>query len=351
MPGPHGDPERILIVRLTAIGDVIHGLPALCALRDAFPKAWISWVVEGGGEQILRGHPALDEVIHAPRRWYHSRRQTLQLRRRLRAARFDVAVDLQCLTKSALVAWLSGAPRRLGVAGRHGRELSRWLNNELTEVQAPHVIEQYLGVLAPLGIRQPAVRFELAESEADKRFADDALWTTGLPRGGFLLINPGAGWDSKLWPAERYGEVAARMLRKHGVRTLVAWSGEAELGLAKTIEQSSAAAAVVAPATSLMQLAALARRAALFLGSDTGPMHLAVAVGSPTISLHGPSRSEWCGAYGPENIRLQAAYDDSPARKRPGASNAAMRAITVDDVCEACDQLITASATNQRRAG
>jgi lipopolysaccharide heptosyltransferase I len=345
------EPKRILIVRLTAIGDVIHGLPALCALRDAFPRAHIGWVVEGAGAQLLEGHPALDEVIRAPRRWYRSWAEIKRLREQLRAGCYDTAVDLQCLTKSALVAYLSGARRRLGVAGKHGREFSRLLNNTRTLVEAPHVIEQYLGILAPLGIVRPEVRFDLPESDDDGRFATKRLLGERLTPGGFVMMNPGAGWTSKMWPAERYGQLAGRLLRSHGVRTLVAWAGDAERDSAETIVASSRSAAILAPPTSLTQLAALQRRAAMFIASDTGPMHLAVAVGTPTISLHGPSRAEWCGAYGPGNRRLQAVYDASPQRKQPGADDQAMRAITVDRAYEACAAMLDVNLGQRLKCG
>ncbi|WP_197527579.1 glycosyltransferase family 9 protein [Posidoniimonas polymericola] len=333
-------PQRILIVRLTAIGDVIHGLPSLCALRNAFPDAHISWVVEGAGAQLLEGHPALDEVIRAPRRWYRSWGETRRLRKTLRQRRFDTAVDLQCLTKSALAAWLSGAPRRLGVAGRNGREFSRALNNVRTLVRARHVIDQYLGILTPLGINNPKVEFRLPESAADAAFADRLLAEGGLESGRFLVMNPGAGWTSKQWPPERYGELAARLRRSHGVPTVVAWAGDQERRLAQTIVDASGAAARLAPDTSLTQLAALERRATLFVGSDTGPMHLAVAVGTPAVSLHGPSRASWCGAYGEHNQRIQVELDEGPQRKRPGADDYAMRAISVDLVAERCDAML-----------
>lgn len=333
-------PERILIVRLTAIGDVIHGLPSLCALRDAYPSAHISWVVEGAGAQLLEGHPALDEVIRAPRRWYRSWAETKRLRSTLRERRFDTAVDLQCLTKSALAAWLSGAPRRLGVAGRHGREASRVLNNVRTLVRARHVIDQYLGILAPLGIDHPRVEFRLPETPEDAAFADRLLADGGLERGRFMVMNPGAGWTSKQWPPERYGQLAARLQQTHGVPTVVAWAGDQERRLAQIIVDTSDAAARLAPDTSLTQLAALERRASLFVGSDTGPMHLAVAVGTPAVSLHGPSRASWCGAYGEGNERIQVEYDESPQRKRPGADDYAMRAISVDLVAERCDAML-----------
>src|SRR4051794_29916160 len=126
-----GRSPRILIVRLSAIGDVIHGIPFVCALRNALPDAFVAWIVEGAMGDVLESHPALDELIRVPRRWWKSPRQIWAMRNRLRSYKFDVAIDLQCLTKSAAAAWFSGAHRRIGKQGNEGRELSRWIHNEL----------------------------------------------------------------------------------------------------------------------------------------------------------------------------------------------------------------------------
>jgi lipopolysaccharide heptosyltransferase I len=342
-------PPRILIVRLTALGDVIHGLPVACALRAALPDAVLGWVVEGRTAELLAGHPALDHVIAVPRRWLKSPRAILDVRRRLRELRFDLTIDLQCLTKSAVAAWLSGARRRIGKAGEHGRELSRWLHNELVAVSGRHVIDHYLEMLKPLGIERPAVEFDLPERVVDARTVDDFLRSANLLRRQFAVLNPGAGWPSKIWPADRYGAVAARLRDERGLRSVAAWGDPAERGLAEAIVAASRGAAILAPPTSIPELAALCRRAAMFVGSDTGPMHLAVAVGTPTISLHGPSLADWCGAYGPGNLRLQSQYEAGSANYRRQATDAAMRAISVDMVTAACDELL--SHRSHRKVG
>lgn len=338
---------RILIVRLSAIGDVIHGVPVLCALREALPEAFLGWVVEGRAGDLLEGHPALDVLVRAPRGWLGSPRDAWRLRRRLRELRFHTAIDLQCLTKSAIAAWLSGARRRIGKAGSDGRELSRWFHNELVPCGGTHVIEHYLNLLRPLGIDSPRVRFDLPESGGDRRMAEEFLRASGLPAGGFALLNPGAGWPSKIWPAERYGELARRLAQSQGLASVAAWGVASELPLAETIVATSGGHACLAPPTSVTQFGALCRRAALFVGSDTGPMHLAVAVGTPTISLHGPSRAEWCGAYGDENVRLQVRYEDGSALQRRQADDSAMRAIDVALVADACDRLLRSRAARQ----
>ena len=338
---------RILIVRLSAIGDVIHGLPALCALREAMPNAFLGWIAEGTAGDVLDGHPALDELIRVPRRYWKSPGEVWKMRRRLRALKFDVAIDLQCLTKSALTAWLSGAPRRIGKSGEHGRELSRFINNELVEAGGTHVIEHYLCMLSTLGIANPAPRFDLPERPVDANYADGFLRECGLAGQRFAVLNPGAGWPSKMWPAERYGELAQHLFRTHGIRSIAAWGIPPEQPLAETIVAASDGHALLAPKTSMLEFGALCRRAALFVGSDTGPMHLSVAVGTPTLSMHGPSRADWCGAYGPTNVRMQIRYEAGSSLERRRADDSAMRAITVPMVSHACDRLLTLHAARK----
>jgi lipopolysaccharide heptosyltransferase I len=340
---------RILIVRLSAIGDVIHGIPTLCALREAFPNAHIGWLVEGRMGDLLEGHPALDALIKVPRRFWKSPRAIWNMSRRLYEHQFDTAIDLQCLTKSAAATWLSGAKRRIGKSGEDGRELSQWLNNELVAAGGTHVIEHYLTMLKPLGIESPAVRFDLRETADDARAADSFLRERGLAGRRFALLNPGAGWPSKKWPTVRYGAIARHLGREHGVPTVALWGVPDEREMAERIVETSARNAHMAPPTTMRELAALCRRASLFVGSDTGPMHLAVAVGTPSISLHGPSRAEWCGAYGAENIRLQARYQDGSATQRRTADDSAMQEISLKMVSDACDTLLTRNTT--RRAG
>ncbi len=341
LPSAH---SRILIVRLSAIGDAIHGLPVLCALRRALPEAFIGWVAEGAAGQILEGHGALNALIRVPRRFWKSPGEIIRMTRQLRKLKFDTTIDLQCLTKSAITAWLSGAARRIGLAGEDGRELSRWFNNELVEAHGTHVIEHYLSLLRPLGIESPKIEFNLPERVADAEFVDRFLQENGLAGRRFAVLNPGAGWPSKIWPAERYGELARHLYQAHGVASVAVWGLPSEIPLAETIVATSGGHAQLAPPTTMLQLAALSRRAALFVGSDTGPMHLAVAVGTPTISMHGPSRGDWCGAYGPQNIRLQIRYEDGSSLERRQANDLAMRAITVEMTARACDHLLRLNA-------
>jgi lipopolysaccharide heptosyltransferase I len=331
---------RILIVRLSAIGDTILTMPVLNALRAALPKAMLAWVVEERASSLLEGHPALDELITLPRGWLKSPRTVWSLRRRLRAMEFDITIDPQGLTKSALAAWLSGAERRIGFGDEKGRELSQHFNTELVSTTVDHVVDCYLALLKPMGIARPRVEFRIPEQEADAAAARRIILRMGIA-DGYAVINPGAGWASRIWPPERHGAVAGHLGRHQGLPTLVMWAGDHEKAMAERIVASSEGHARLAPPTALRELAAILRRATICVSSDTGPLHLAVAVGTPCVSLHGSTRAERSGPYGPRHIAVQeASLDDPLDPRRKRMSNELMKAITADMVCAACDQLL-----------
>lgn len=330
--------SRILIVRLSAIGDALHGLPVLNALRDALPQAHLAWVVEGRVANLLRGHRALDELITLPRRWLNSPRAILNLRTRLRQSRFDITIDVQGLTKSSIAAWLSGASRRIGFDGKDGREISRWLNNDLVRPTRTHIVDRNLELLTPLGIHNPQVRFDLDLDPADEQVARGIVEARGLER--FALVNPGAGWPSKLWPAQRYAAVVRHLSSAHDLRTLVMWGNDAERTMAEQIVAGSGGCAVMAPPTSLSELAAVARRATVFIGSDTGPLHLASAMGTPCVGLYGPSPLDRNGPYGTKNAGVQRVRLLGSSRERRQAGPESMEAISVADACEACERVL-----------
>jgi heptosyltransferase I len=329
---------RILIVRLSAIGDAIQTMPVACALRERFPDALLAWAVESRAAALLRGHEALDELIELPRGWLKSPAGVWRLRRRLRDLHFDTTIDVQSLSKSAILAWLSGAKRRIGFGNPGGRELSKWFNNDRVDPKATHVVDRYLELLRPLGIQSPTVRFQVPEHDADRAAADRIIAELGIA-GGFAIINPGAGWPSKLWPTDRYAAMARHLETAWRLPTLVVWAGQPEKAMA---EQIAAAAPMVSvsPPTTLPELAAIARRATLFIGSDTGPLHLAAAVGTPCVGLYGPWPAARHGPYGPQHIALQKMFFEGSARARRTAPAIYMQSITTEMVCEACDKLM-----------
>ncbi|MEY4179020.1 MAG: hypothetical protein RLY70_2594 [Planctomycetota bacterium] len=335
---------NVLIVRLSAIGDCLETLPMACALKDRYPRCHITWVVERSAAPLLRGHWAIDDLLELPKGWAKSPKVIWRLRQMLRRRRYEIAFDPQGLSKSAGVAWMAGACRRVGLASPYGRELSLWLNQVLIRPVNEHVVDRQLEMLQTVGVRWPTVRFDVPVCPESTKSV--AAWLE-TPRfvNGFLVINPGATWDSKLWPADRYGEVAATVAARWRLPSVVVWAGPRERQWADEIAACSAGAATVAPPTTLPELAAVVRRASLYVSSDTGPMHLAAAVGTPCVGLFGPTRPENVGPYGADNIAVQAYYQAGTSRQRRAAPNDAMRAITCEMVLEALGRRLERAAT------
>jgi heptosyltransferase-1 len=307
---PLADGARIALVKLSSLGDVVHALPVAATLRAARPDAHLAWIVERREAAVLRGHPDLDEVIVADTRgWRRARRPAAlraaladmgALRRRLRQARFDVAIDLQALIKSGAVAWASGAPLRIGFAAGWGREpLSALFTNRrvVPPPSARHVIEQYLALLAPLGIEAPRLAFRLPSVPAVETRVEEWLATAGLkPQRRLVILNPGAAREAKRWPVAHFTTLARRLAHDAEAHVLVTW-GPGEEPPARAIVEG-AASAVLAPATDLDALLALLRRASVVVAADTGPLHMAAALGTPCVGLYGPTSAVRNGPYG-----------------------------------------------------
>ena len=292
---------RILIVKLGSIGDIVHTLPSLAAIRRALPNAEISWVVERRSAEILRDNPILDRLIEvdtkALRRGLMSGetlRAPRQQLRRLRASAFDLALDFQGLLKSATIARLSGARRIFGFSREGLREPpSRFLLSRTIEVpKETHVITKGLELVrGALGIGVPEraddLEFPLAVNPSHESEALDAAAATG---GSYAILNPGGGWPTKLWSAERFGALADELWLNHGLHSLVA-HGPGEAELAQTVLRASRSNKAQAVNLSLKGFYTLARNARVYIGGDTGPTHLAVAAGTPVVGLFGPT--EW----------------------------------------------------------
>lgn len=328
---------RILICRLSAVGDSILTLPVLCALRARFPGAFLGWVVQEGAASLLRNHKSLDRTIVVKSGWMSSLKEIRCLRRELRALEFDIAIDVQSLTKSAVAAWLSSARQRVGFAPPQGRELAPWFNRTLIKATKTHVVDRYLELLKPLGIENPSVSFEVPEDSVAKAAVDRLLQEAGI-RGPFAVFSPGAGWPSKIWPADRYRPLSEHLHKRYGLKTVVLWSGEQERVWAESIVAGCEQYRIVAPRTTLPELAAFLKRAELFVGPDTGPLHLAVAVGTSSVALFGPTDEAICGPYGTGHIVVRATEVSGISMR--SASDEAIRAITVEAVARACDDML-----------
>ncbi len=336
---------RVLITRLSAVGDCIHTMPLVHALRRKYPAAFIAWVTQPGPATLLEEYPGLNQVIVVRRDWWKSLSSIQNIRRQLRSLKFDVAIDPQGLTKSSALGWLSDANQRIGFTGPQGRELSVWLNTELVEPTVEHVVDRYLQLLSPLlGSDTIEARFELPikSHETVERFLQQARFGSH-----FAILNPGAGWDSKIWPANRFGQLAKYLGNQHQMPSVVVWAGDRERRWAELIVAESGGHAWLAPSTTLPELATLMHRADFCVAADTGPLHLAAAVGTRCIGLYGTTRPAISGPYGNGHLTVQAFYQDGTSRQRRTASNTAMRAIDVPTVAQACDQMLSQLRTPQ----
>lgn len=319
---PAGDPgRRVALVRLSSLGDVVHGLPVAHALRAAWPDAELTWVVERGLAPILARNPDLDHVVPVDTRGWRAAtwrgtgaraaaREGLLVARRLRAGRFDVALDLQGLWKSGLVAWLTRAPVRVGFAARDCRERgSAWFTNRRVpfEPASGHVVTATLGLLRAVGLdpaRLGEPVFPLPVDPDAARAVARLLEEEGLkPDAALVLLNPGSGGKGKRWAVEAYRRLGDELAVRLSARVLVAW-GPGEEPLARAIAHGMRTTALVPPATALPEMAALLARASLVVGGDTGPIHVAAALGVPTVGLYGPTSPTRNGPLGPRALAV-----------------------------------------------
>lgn len=330
---------RILVVHLGGVSDRIFALPVVCALRDHWPQATIGWLMEPAAAEFFAGHPAVDEQLLAPPGWLTSPGDVVRLRRRLRQFGPEMTLDIQGTTRSAIAAWLSGAECRLGFAGGEGRELSRLFNNRRVLPAATHLIDRNLQLVQPLGIRPPTVRFGLPEDPLEARPLEQWLVQRQLV-GRLALIQPGAGCQDKLWPEDRFAEVVRWLADEHELGVVVLWCGAAERAAAERICMAAHHRASIAPPTTLRQLAVLARRARILVGSDTGALHVAAAAGAACVGLFGPTSARRRGPYGPQHVCVEA--DGRGTRRSPWRSEThdPMPTIKVDEVRQACGTVL-----------
>ena len=348
-------PKRILIVRLSALGDVVNTLPALTALRRGHPKAYIAWLVEDRVADILHNHPLLDEVIVFPRsKWQQSfslrrgRWRTLadcyQFFSALRARRFDMSIDFQGNAKSGFLTYMSGAKVRVGFDRRNSAEGNVVFTNRRVPIEDPHIVraEKYLALARAAGGATGPVRAILPTWPAEAARAKALLREAGVTRRPLIVIHPGTSEFGafKRWPPERFGQLARRLARHWNAGILVTW-GPRERALAVKVASAAGRSAAVSPPTqSIRELAELIRQADLFISADTGPMHIAAALGVPVVALFGPKDPVLHGPYGERTRVVRADVDCSPCTKRSCGDVKCMRSITPEMVMAAVEELL-----------
>jgi heptosyltransferase I len=336
-------PRSIVIVKLSAIGDVLHGVPTAVALKRAFPRATIGWVVEGRAGDVLAGHPAIDHLFRLPRGWLKSLSAVRSLRRQLLDFAPDVTIDLQGLLKSGIPTWLSGSRMRIGYARPESREQAWRFYTHPVVTTAAHVVDRHCQLLGALGVHEPGATFDMprwpvSHARMQQWFVTQRF--TAAP----AMINPGAGWPSKIWPAERFAAVARALHQRHGLQSIVVWGGGQERAAAEKIANLAGNAAILAPQTSLTDLGELCRLARVFISSDTGPLHLAAAVGTPCVGLFGPVPAKRNGPYGSIHQTVEPPVSLRPAWEQRKTDTVAMGGIEVDRVVASVAALLSRAA-------
>jgi lipopolysaccharide heptosyltransferase I len=280
--------QRILIVRLGSLGDLVHALPAVAGIRSAHPTATLDWLVDVRHREFLALVPLVDAIHEWQPPTVRAWRPALRTLGRLRAVGYDVAIDLQGLLKSATLARLSGARRVVGFSAGALREpAARRLYTEVVDPgSATHVIDKNRALVAAIGATPPAHAFPLVTP--DSAVPSAVQQALGGESQRFALLNPGAAWPNKRWPAEQFGQLASHILDRHGMSSVVVW-GPGERALAERVVQASGGCALLAPVTTVGDLVSLARAATCMVAGDTGPLHVAAAVGTPVVGIYGPT--------------------------------------------------------------
>ena len=344
---------RLLVVRLGAMGDILHALPAVTALRAAHPEWVIDWVVEpkwsallmvdsAGSSDRARRNPAQPLVDHlhfaATRQWRHqplsteTRSEIAALRRALRDEHYDAVIDLQGAIRSAVIGRMARSRRFIGESEPR-EKIARWFFTERVATRGDHVIEQDIELVS-------AIAGDALEPVPPKLPVDAAAedWAEGLlgPAEKGILINPGAGWGAKCWPVERYADVARALLNR-GFRVFVN-AGPGEVALAKTIVERTGGGATPL-LCSLEQLIAVTRRMCLAIAGDTGPLHLACALGRPVVGIYGPTDPSRNGPFG-TRFKVLRSPDSRRDHARRDAPEAGLLTITPEQVLQAAEELL-----------
>ncbi len=329
---PINPPQRILVVRLGAMGDIIHALPAVARLKCSFPQARITWAVESQWSPLLNGNPYIDEVLHLPISAWRRRfgivtwREFQAVRTSLRASRFDLAVDFQGLLKSALITFFSRADQVVGFERDQLREpIAASFYSDRVPSGARHVVQKNLELASAVGGENGPIAFPIPAGKAE----------TGLPRGEFVLTSPVAGWTSKQWPQEHYAELA-RLLWKHRRIPLVVDCAPRNRAYAEEICNRAPTGSAVLHISSLEGLIAATRRARAVVGVDSGPLHLASALGIGGVAIYGQTDPARNGPFGGGFVVLRTSGAPT-SYKRGDEIHDAMLRITPEKVWEALD--------------
>ena len=319
------DPKSICILRLSSIGDVVHTLPVVDLLKERFPETKISWVAEKGMFPLLRHHPNIDQLLLVDSRsWQRGAftpgvwKVVLSFLRYLRYQEFDIALDFQGLFKSALLARISGANRRIGMS-RFDRKES-WSSIFLNElgrqtVRKRHIIEKNVALLETLGVHhnnQP-LNFHIHPEPEAIQYTERELQK--IEMDDFILVNLGGGWITKQWELDKFAQLIDAVYNDLHIPALVIW-GPGEKHIADRIVQKCVSPAITSFSTNLSELIAITSKARLMISGDSGPLHLGSAMGIPVVGLYGPTDPLRNGPWNPHDSACTIHYECSPCYQR-----------------------------------
>ncbi|MGA2498414.1 MAG: lipopolysaccharide heptosyltransferase I [Tepidisphaeraceae bacterium] len=333
------DPERILLIKPSSLGDVVHALPVLNLLRRRFPRARISWMLAAACAGLLEGHPQLDEIILFDRKrlgtaWRSPRalQELWNLNRGLRHRRFNLVIDLQGLLRSGWMTWRTGAADRVGFA--NARE-GAWLfyNWRIPiETMEQHAVERYLKVAEAVGCGREPVEFRFHVTDEDRAQVDALI----PPREKFAVLLPATNWATKRWPAERFAAMVGAIEKRFGLKSVVAGAADAA-GLAPRIQPHFD----VTGKTRLRQLVALLERASLVIANDSGPMHIAAALGRPLVCVFGPTNPVRTGPFGRNDSVVRVTIPCAPCYSRTCSHRSCLEWLEIEPVLRAAERQIT----------
>jgi heptosyltransferase I len=332
--------ERYLIVRLTALGDILHTLPAVAAIRAAHKNARIDWVVERKWAPVLEGSPAISEVIPFDR---DSVFGALTCVRRLRQKNYTCAIDFQGLYKSSVLAMLSAAPRRIGFErGSVREEGAALLYTERVIPSGRHVAELNYSLAEKTGASRPASpEYPLRVPAGGAASVRARLAERGIER--YIVVGPGGSWRAKCWPAERYGIFCREFEKRHGLPAIMI-HGPGEESRAEEACHAAHPATPVVMRTTIEELMGLLAHARCVVAADSGPLHLAAALGKAVVGLYGPTDPARNGPFVPGAVIVSEARPEEISYKRRATYSPAMLRITVEQVLEAADACVKAHA-------
>ena len=343
---------NILIVKLSAIGDVVHTLPSLAALRSLYPQAHITWVIEGAAANLIEGHPYLDRVLVSRRKHWQQDLKKGNFSKNIREMRsfinalkdrpYDLVIDFHGLFKSAVLVWLSGGARKLGFDSmQEGSGL--FYTEKIPEDMGKHAVDRYLDFLAYLGAKSgeaSALNTPEFLIPSDNRhiqkvsaLLDRSHLDIDKP---FVAINPVALWETKLWREDRFAMLANRIVGELNIPVVITGSIQEKPYIESIIKQAKTVKVIdLAGETTLKELACLYRHASIAVTTDSGPMHIAAAVGTPVVALFGPTDPRRTGPYGTgHTVISKKKLPCSPCFLKQCPTRVCMEGITVEEVLE-----------------